>query len=58
MSEFKRLLEDPSTDELEADLLRFARNEGPSTNTRAKILAAVGAGAREVLSVDARALLP
>ncbi|HVJ21881.1 MAG TPA: hypothetical protein VM686_41035 [Polyangiaceae bacterium] len=44
MSEFKRLVEDPSTDELEADLLRFARNEGPSANARAKILAAVGAG--------------
>jgi hypothetical protein len=44
MSEFKRLLEDPSTDELEADLLRFARKEGPSANARAKILAAVGAG--------------
>jgi TolA-binding protein len=44
MSEFKRLLEDPSTDELEADLLRFARSEGPSQGARAKILAAVGAG--------------
>jgi TolA-binding protein len=44
MSEFKRLLEDPSTDELEADLLRFARKEGPSASARAKIMAAVGAG--------------
>jgi hypothetical protein len=45
MSEFKRLLEDPSTDELEADLLRFARTEGPSQTAKAKILAAVSAGA-------------
>ncbi len=44
MSEFKRLLDDPSTDALEADLLRVARSEGPSTSARAKILAAVGAG--------------
>lgn len=45
MSDFKRLLDDPSTDDLEADLLRFARREGPSPDARAKILAAVGAGA-------------
>ncbi len=45
MSEFKRLLDDPSTDDLEADLLRFARREGPSLDSRAKIMAALGAGA-------------
>ncbi len=45
MSEFKRLLDDPATDDLEADVLRFARREGPSLEARAKILAALGAGA-------------
>ena len=44
MSEFKRLLDDPATDALEADVLRLARSEGPSASARAKILAAVGAG--------------
>jgi outer membrane biosynthesis protein TonB len=43
MSDFKRLLDDESTDATQAELIRFARREGPSSEGRAKILGALAA---------------
>jgi hypothetical protein len=44
MKDLNRLLADPGTDPLQADLLRFARSEGPSSESRRRILAGLGAG--------------
>ena len=45
MKDFNRLLDDKQTDPLEADLLRLARKEGPSAESRRRILAGLGAAA-------------
>ncbi|HWZ93506.1 MAG TPA: hypothetical protein VNW92_31820, partial [Polyangiaceae bacterium] len=42
MKDFSRLLDEQSTDPLEADLLRLARSEGPSGESRRRILAGLG----------------
>jgi hypothetical protein len=44
MKDLNRLLDDPGTDPLSADLLRLARNEGPSGESRRRILAGLGMG--------------
>jgi hypothetical protein len=44
MKDLNRLLEEPGADELEADLLRLARSEGPSAEGRRRILASLGVG--------------
>jgi len=44
MKDLNRLLEEPGTDPLEADLLRLARREGPSAESRQRILAGLGMG--------------
>ena len=43
MTDFKRLLDEESTDATDADLIRFARREQPSPEGRAKILEALAA---------------
>jgi hypothetical protein len=42
MKDFGRLIDEPGTDPLEADLLRLARSEGPSGESRRRILAGLG----------------
>jgi hypothetical protein len=42
MKDLSRLLEEQGTDPLEADLLRLARSEGPSGESRRRILAGLG----------------
>ena len=42
MKDPNRLLDDPSLDPLEGDLLRLARSEGPSGESRRRILAGLG----------------
>ena len=44
MKDLNRLLDEPGTDPLEANLLRLARSEGPSGESRRRILAGLGAG--------------
>ena len=44
MKDLNRLLDEPGTDPLEANLLRLARNEGPSGESRRRILAGLGMG--------------
>jgi hypothetical protein len=62
MSDFKRLLDDESTDATQAELLRFARREGPSPDGRARILGALaaktGLGATALTSDAAAASAP
>jgi hypothetical protein len=57
MKDLSRLLDEPGTDPLEADLLRLARREGPSSAGRQRILAgvAVAAAAGAVSSASAAA---
>lgn len=45
MKDLNRLLDDPSIDPVEADLLRLARSEGPSGESRRRILAGLGVAA-------------
>jgi len=45
MKDLSRLLDEPGTDPLEADLLRLARREGPSRDGRQRILAGLGVAA-------------
>lgn len=42
MKDLNRLLDEPGTDPLEANLLRLARGEGPSSESRRRILAGLG----------------
>jgi outer membrane lipoprotein YfiO len=42
MKDLSRLLDEQGTDELEADLLRLARSEGPSGESRRRILTGLG----------------
>src|SRR5450432_73450 len=42
MKDLSRLLDEQGTDPLEADLLRLARSEGPSGESRRRILAGLG----------------
>lgn len=44
MKDLNRLLDEPGTDPLEANLLRLARSEGPSGESRRRILAGLGMG--------------
>ena len=44
MKDLNRLLDEPGTDPLEVNLLRLARNEGPSGESRRRILAGLGMG--------------
>ena len=44
MKDLSRLLDEPGTDPLEANLLRLARNEGPSGESRRRILTGLGVG--------------
>ena len=44
MKDLNRLLDEPGTDPLEANLLRVARSEGPSGESRRRILAGLGVG--------------
>jgi len=44
MKDLNRLLEEPGADALEVDLLRLARSEGPSAESRRRILAGLGVG--------------
>ena len=44
MKDLNRLLEEPSTDPLQVSLLRLARSEGPSGESRRRILAGLGMG--------------
>ena len=44
MKDLNRLLGEPGTDPLQADLLRLARSEGPSSESRRRILAGLGMG--------------
>ena len=45
MNDLSRLLDEPGTDPLKADLLRVARREGPSSEGRQRILAGLGVAA-------------
>ncbi|MEP7050257.1 MAG: outer membrane protein assembly factor BamD [Pseudomonadota bacterium] len=45
MKDFNRLLDDAQTDPLEAEILRLARVEAPSTESRRRILAGLGTSA-------------
>jgi hypothetical protein len=44
MKDLNRLLDEPGADALEVDLLRLARSEGPSAESRRRILAGLGVG--------------
>jgi len=44
MKDLNRLLDEPGADALEVDLLRLARGEGPSAESRRRILAGLGVG--------------
>ena len=56
MTEPTRLIDEPGGDELEASLLRLARDEGPSADGRRRILAGIAAaGATGVVSQTAEA---
>lgn len=44
MKDLNRLLEEPGADPLEVNLLQLARSEGPSAESRRRILAGLGAG--------------
>jgi hypothetical protein len=44
MKDLNRLLEEPGADALEVNLLRLARSEGPSAESRRRILAGLGVG--------------
>jgi Outer membrane lipoprotein len=44
MKDLNRLLEEPGADPLEVSLLQLARSEGPSAESRRRILAGLGAG--------------
>ena len=48
MKDLNRLLDEPGTDPLQANLLRLARNEEPSGESRRRILAGLGMGVAAV----------
>lgn len=53
MSDPTRLIDEAGGDELEASLLKLAKNEGPSAEGRRRILAAIAAGSAASLTTEA-----
>ncbi len=59
MKDLNRLLDDPGTDPLELDLLRLAKSDGPSGESRRRILAGLGVGvAAGTLAASSNAAQP
>ncbi len=52
MTESTRLIDEPTSDELETSLLRIARSEGPSAASRQRILAGIAAAGAATASAE------